>query len=121
MNVHSVRVRRECQKPIAIRAYYSTCFHKEMIGLCLCGVLVACNSLKTMTTDKLYQRIGYYCMLIYSQSLIWPATKPHHLLNFGLEKIVPRTIKLPFITCILYKHKTTKHLKGSIVYSTKLK
>ena len=28
-----------------------------MIGLVLCGVLVACNSLKTITTDKLYERI----------------------------------------------------------------
>ena len=37
-----------------------------MIGLVVCGVLAACNSLKT-TTDKLYQRIDYYCMLIYAQ------------------------------------------------------
>ena len=50
-----------------------------------------------MTTDKLYQRIDYYCMLIYTQSLIWPATRPHYLLNFGSEKIGPRTIKLAFV------------------------
>ena len=48
----------------------TTCFHKERIGLVLCEVLVACNSLKTMPTDKIYQRIDYYCMLIYTQSLI---------------------------------------------------
>ena len=72
-----------------------------MIGLVLCGVLVACNSLKAMTTDKLYKRINYYCMLIYTQSLIWPTTRPHHLLNFGSEKIGPRSIKLAFIVCIL--------------------
>ena len=36
-------------------------------------------------------------MLIYTQSLIWPATRPHCLLNFGSEKIGPRTIKLAFI------------------------
>ena len=72
-----------------------------MIGLVLCGVLVACNSLKTMTTDKLYERIDCYCMLIYSQSLIWPATRPHYLLNFGSEKIGSRTIKHAFIMFIL--------------------
>ena len=55
------------------------------------------NCLKTMTTDKLYQRIDYHCMLSYTKSLIWPATRPHHLLNFGSEKIEPRTIKLAFI------------------------
>ena len=38
-----------------------------MIGLGLCGVLVACNFLKTMTTEKLYQRIDYYCMVIYTE------------------------------------------------------
>ena len=47
-----------------------------MIGLVLCGILVAHSSLQTMTIDKLYQRIDYYCMLIYKQSLIWPAIKP---------------------------------------------
>ena len=39
-----------------------------MIVPVLCGVLVACNLLKTITTDKLYERIDYYCMLIYTQS-----------------------------------------------------
>ena len=77
-----------------------------------------------MTTDKLYQRIDYYRMLIYTQSLIWPATRPHQLLNFGLEKIGPRTIKLAFVMHILYMYKcitTTKRHKGSIVCSTILK
>ena len=55
-----------------------------------------------MTTDKLYQRIDYYCILIYIQSLIRPATRPHYLLNFGSEKIGPRTIKLAFIVHILH-------------------
>ena len=32
-----------------------------MIGLVQCGVLVARNSLKTITTDKLFQLIDYYC------------------------------------------------------------
>ena len=73
-----------------------------MIGFVSCGVLVARNSLKTMTTDKLYQPFDYYyCMLIYTQGLIWPATRPHYLLNFGSEKIGPRTIKLIFIMYIL--------------------
>ena len=96
-----------------------------MVVLVLCGVLVACNCLKTMTTDKLYQRIlfyvNYYSMLIYTQSLIWPATRPHCLLNFGSEKIGPRTIKLAFIMYILLYITTTKRIKGSIVCSTKLK
>ena len=48
----------------------TTCFQKEMIGLVLYGVLVACNSLKMMTTDKLYLRIDYYCISIYTRSLI---------------------------------------------------
>ena len=72
-----------------------------MIGVVLCGVLVASDSLKTMTADKLYQRIEYYCMLIYTQSLSWPTTRPHHLLNFGSEKIGPRTLKLAFIMYLL--------------------
>ena len=74
-----------------------------MIGLVLCGVLVVRNFLKTMTTDKLYQRIHYYCMLICTQSIIWPATRPHYLLNFGSEKIGSRTIKLTFMMYILQK------------------
>ena len=35
-------------------------------------------------------------MLIYTQTLIWPATR-HFLLNFSSEKIEPRTIKLAYI------------------------
>ena len=76
---------------------------KKLIGLVLCGVLVARNFLKTMTTDKLYQRIDYYCMLICTQNLIWPATRPHYLLNFGSEKIGLRTIKLTFMMYILQR------------------
>ena len=72
-----------------------------------------------MTTDKLYQRIGYYCMIIYLQSSVWPATRPHYLLNFGSEKIEPRTIKPAFIVYVYIT--TTKYHKGSIVCSTKLK
>ena len=34
-----------------------------MIGLVLCEVSVACNSLKMMTSDKLYQRIDLYVNL----------------------------------------------------------
>ena len=83
-----------------------------MIGLALCGVLVACNSLKTMTTDKFYLCIDYYnCTLIYTQGLIWPSTRPHYSLNFGSEKIGPRSMKLA----------TTKRHKGSIDCSTTLK
>ena len=44
-----------------------------MIDLVLRGVLVAGNSLKTMTTNGLYQRIDY-CMLISTQSLVSLAT-----------------------------------------------
>ena len=50
-----------------VASVLTACFHKKMIGLVLCEVLVACNSLKTMTTDKIYQRINYYCMLIYTE------------------------------------------------------
>ena len=50
---------------------------------CVNPPLVAFNFLKAMTTDKLYQRTDYYWMLIYIQSLTWPATRPHNLLNFG--------------------------------------
>ena len=78
-----------------------------MIGLVLCGVLVAYNSLKTMTTDKLYQRIDYYFMLIYTQSLIWPATRPHFLLfvEFWFRKNRARTTNLA--NTYLYKNDKT--------------
>ena len=66
-----------------------------MIGLVQCGVSVACNFLKTMTSDKLSNAV--ICMLSYAQSLISPANRPHYLLNFGSEKIGPRTIKFAFI------------------------
>ena len=35
-------------------------------------------------------------MLIYTHSSIWPATRPHHLLNFASEKIGPRAIKFAY-------------------------
>ena len=65
--MHSVRVTRSVRNRLSLEL--TTCFHKEMISLVLCGVLVACTSLKTMTTDKLCQRIDYDCMSIYTQSL----------------------------------------------------
>ena len=40
------------------------CPRGQGLYLCvLCGVSVACNFLKTMTTDKLYQRIDFYVNL----------------------------------------------------------
>ena len=49
----------DCQVALVL----TTCFHKKMIGLVLCGVSVASNFFKTMTTDKLYQRIDLYVSL----------------------------------------------------------
>ena len=72
----------DCQVALVL----TTCFLKEKIGLVLCGVLVACNSLKTMTTGKLYQRIDYDCMLIYTLSFIWPATRPLLFVEFWFRK-----------------------------------
>ena len=63
---------------------------------CLYEVFVTCNSLKTIATDKLYQRIEFYCwMLIYTQSLVWPATRPHYSLNFVFGGLVPS--RLPVV------------------------
>ena len=108
--MHSVRVRRESQKLTVIALVLTTSFYKKMIGLVLCGVLIACDSLKTMTTDKIYQRIDYNCMLIHTLSLIWPATRSHYLSNFGLDKIGPCTIKLSFIMyfCIYNNDKASQ-------------
>ena len=64
------------------RLLLTTCFHKGIVGLVFGEVLVTYNSLKTITIDKLYQRIDYYCMLIYTRSLIWPTTRPHYSFNF---------------------------------------
>ena len=66
-----------------------------MIGLVLCGVSVACNFFKTMTTDKVYQRIGLYVNLLTEFNLARNQTTL--FVDFGLEKIEPRTIKLAFI------------------------
>ena len=81
----------DCQVALAL----PTGFYKEMIGLVLCRVLVACNSLKTMTTDKLYQRIDVYVNLHTEFNL----ARYHTTLfvEFGSEKIGPLTIKLTFI------------------------
>ena len=49
----------DCQVELAL----TTRFHKKMISLVLCGVSVACNFLKMITTDKLYQRIDLYVNL----------------------------------------------------------
>ena len=46
----------DCQVAVVL----TTLFHKEIIGLVLCEVLVPSNSLKTMATDRLYQRIDRY-------------------------------------------------------------
>ena len=73
----------------------ATCFHKKMIGIVLCGVSVACNSLKTMTTDKLYQRIDLYVNLHTEFNLTRFQTTL--FVEFCSEKIGPRTIKLAFI------------------------
>ena len=49
---------------IQVALVLTTCFHKKMIGLVLCGVSVACNFLKTMKTAKLSQRIDLYVNLL---------------------------------------------------------
>ena len=49
----------DCQVALVLTA----CSHKKMIGLVICEISVACNFLKTMTTDKLYQRIDLYVNL----------------------------------------------------------
>ena len=82
----------DCQVTLVL----TTCFYKGTVAFVLCRVLVACNSLKTITGDKLYQRNEYYCTLIYTRSSVWPATRPHCSLNFGLEKVGPRAIKLAY-------------------------
>ena len=66
-----------------------------MIGLDLCGVSVACNFLKTMTTDKLEQRIDLYVNLHTEFNLTRFQTTL--FVEFCSEKIGPRTIKLAFI------------------------
>ena len=66
-----------------------------MIGLVICGVSVACNFFKTMTTDKLYQRIDLYVNLHKEFNLARYQTTL--FVNFGSEKIEPRPIKLAFV------------------------
>ena len=52
-------LKTDCQVALVV----TTCFRKKMIGLVLCGVSVALNFLKTMTTDKPYQRIDLFLNL----------------------------------------------------------
>ena len=66
-----------------------------MIGLVLCGVSVACNFLKTMTTEKFYQLIDLYVNLHTEFNLARYQTTL--FVEFWLKKIGPRTIKLAFI------------------------
>ena len=54
-----------------------------MIGRLLCGVSVAHNFFKMMTTDKRYQRFDLYVNLQTEFNL----ARYHYLLNFGSEKI----------------------------------
>ena len=49
----------DCQVALVL----TTCFQRKIIGLVLCGISVACNFFKTMTTDKLYQRFDMYVNL----------------------------------------------------------
>ena len=68
-----------------------------MVVLVLVGVLVAGNFLKTITTDKLYQRVDYFGTLIYAPEFnLARYYTQHYSLNFGSEKIRPRTIKLAY-------------------------
>ena len=73
-----------------------------MIGLVLCGVSVACNFLKTLKTDKPYQRIGFYVNVHTEFNLARYQTTL--FVEFYFKKIGPRTIKL---TCI--KQRKTSH------------
>ena len=61
----------------------TTCFHKKMVGFVLCGVSVACNSLKTMATDKLFQRIfvNLHTEFIFARSQTTLFVE-HYLLNY---------------------------------------
>ena len=54
--------------------------------------LVACNFLKTMTTDKLYQRIDLYVNLQAEFNLA--LYKTTFFVEFWFKKIGPRTVKL---------------------------
>ena len=50
-------------------------------------------------------------------SSIWPATRPHYLLNFGSQKIGPRTIKLAYT--YTSNDKTSQKLRR-LFYKTKI-
>ena len=81
----------DCQ--VALRL--TTCFHKKIIVLVLCGVVVACNSLKTITTNELYQRIDLYVNLHTEFNLArYQITL---FVEFWFRKVGPRTIKLALL------------------------
>ena len=61
----------------------------------ICGVSVSCNFFKTITIDKLYQRIDLYDNLHTGFNLAHKQTTL--FVNFGSEKIEPRAIELVFI------------------------
>ena len=84
-----------------------------MIGLVLCEVSIACNFLKTMITDKLYQRIDLYANLQTEFNLARYQTTL--FVEFWFRKN-----RTTYDKTRLYLTTTTRH-KGSIVCSTKLK
>ena len=49
-----------------------------------CGIEAKAKDFKMYPVIHLYQRIDYYCKLIYTQSPIWSAN--YYLFNFGSEK-----------------------------------
>ena len=72
-----------------------------MIGLVLCEVSVACNFLKTMATDKLYQRIDLHVNLHTDFNLARYQTTL--FLEICSEKIGPRKAKFALIMYISYE------------------
>ena len=99
----------DCQTALVLTA----CFQNKMIGLVLRGVSVACNFLKTKTTDKLYQRIGLYFNLLTEFNLA-----RYHTTLF--VEFWFRKNRTTYDKTRLYQTTTKRH-KGSIVCSTKLK
>ena len=82
-------------------------------GLVLCQVSVACNFLKTMTTDKLYQRIDLCAHLHPEFNLSRYQTTLFVEFWFSKNRTTYDKIRL--------YQATTKRYKGSIVCSSKLK
>ena len=81
----------DCQVALVLTTY----FHKKMIGLVLCDVSVACSFLKTMTTDKLYQRIDL-CVNLHTEFNL-ARYQTTLFVEFWFKKNSTRTIKLTFI------------------------